>query len=437
VTAGTAATHGGALVASVLAARLLGQDSFGQFGLLRSTLLLLAVFAGASLGLAATKRIAELRGTDPARAERMIHLLLQLAMGAGLIVAAAGALLARPLAETLLGSPELSVAFQLGCAYLAGTVVAGVQNGALAGLEQFSRLARLQALEAGLQLAGLALGASLWELTGAIGGLAVAVLLMVPLRQLAVRRAVRQAGLAGGKTSGAATQAVNAPFRETLRTEGPLLRHFALPAALLGLAVQPFEWWVRLGVAGGPGGFGELGLFAAAFALSQAVQFLPQQLAQPALPVLTAEWQNGDLRAVRRLMWQLLAMFTGAAALVAAVLVIFGGPLLRLYGPAFADGTLTLGILAGAYVLAAAARVFSLVLVAGGQMWLQTGHSLCWSLVLTGTFLISPRQDAAALAVCYATAFGAFLLMQARAARRVLRECERKQRTLTTPCSTP
>ena len=53
------------LLASILVARMLGKETFGEFGIIRSTVEMFGVFAGFGLGLTATKYIAEFRRTDP------------------------------------------------------------------------------------------------------------------------------------------------------------------------------------------------------------------------------------------------------------------------------------------------------------------------------------------------------------------------------------
>jgi uncharacterized membrane protein (UPF0136 family) len=72
-------------------------------------------------------------------------------------------------------------------------------------------------------------------------------------------------------------------------------------------------------------------------------------------------------------------------------------------------------------VFASAARVFSLVLVAGGQMLRQTLHSLVWGVLLVAAFGCASERSAMTLAAAYAYAFGAFLLLQTFSGGCVLR----------------
>src|SRR5438270_13461840 len=72
--AGTALARTLALAASVVTARLLGKQGYGEFGVVNSTLLTLQTFASVGLGATATRYVAELRAKDPERAARILAL---------------------------------------------------------------------------------------------------------------------------------------------------------------------------------------------------------------------------------------------------------------------------------------------------------------------------------------------------------------------------
>ena len=78
---GAVISQGSSLAASVITARLLGRERFGEYGMIQSTVGMFGVFAGMGLGLTATKYVAELRVTNPRRAGRMIALSTAVALG--------------------------------------------------------------------------------------------------------------------------------------------------------------------------------------------------------------------------------------------------------------------------------------------------------------------------------------------------------------------
>src|SRR5437763_4155248 len=74
VLVGAVVSRGLTLASSVVAGRLLGTTGFGEVGMIQSTQGLLGVLAGAGMGLAATKFVAEYRASDSAKAERFVAL---------------------------------------------------------------------------------------------------------------------------------------------------------------------------------------------------------------------------------------------------------------------------------------------------------------------------------------------------------------------------
>jgi O-antigen/teichoic acid export membrane protein len=138
---GAGVSRGLTLGASVLAGRLLGATGFGELGMIQSTQGLFGVLAGAGLGLAATKHVAEYRAQDGPRAARCIALVTRIAIATGLAAAAGLLALAPWLADSVLEAPHLVGELQLATALVFLTAVNGDQTGALAGLGDFRTIA--------------------------------------------------------------------------------------------------------------------------------------------------------------------------------------------------------------------------------------------------------------------------------------------------------
>ena len=62
---GNVAGKGLALVAGIVVARLLGRDLFGEYGLIKSTLIGISILSTFGLGYTATKFVAEIRTSEP------------------------------------------------------------------------------------------------------------------------------------------------------------------------------------------------------------------------------------------------------------------------------------------------------------------------------------------------------------------------------------
>ena len=68
---GTTVSRGCLVLSMIFVARGLGREAFGALGIIQSTVAMLQVLAGLGMGLTATRYIAEMRRTDPARAGRI------------------------------------------------------------------------------------------------------------------------------------------------------------------------------------------------------------------------------------------------------------------------------------------------------------------------------------------------------------------------------
>ena len=88
-----------ALIASILTARILVQVRFGELGIVRSTVVTFGVVAGTSLGIVASKYVAEFRDKDNGRSGKLAGLVVLITIILGLIAALALLIFARFFAE--------------------------------------------------------------------------------------------------------------------------------------------------------------------------------------------------------------------------------------------------------------------------------------------------------------------------------------------------
>lgn len=397
--ASSASAQFSALFASICAARLLGPEGFGQLGLIRSTVLMLGTVAGAGLGMAATKCVAEYRRTAPLRAGSVIGLLLSVALLFGLTTASVCLVMADPLAAGMLNQAALAGPLRLSCIMILLSAASAVALGALSGLEAFRSVALLSMVEAILNITLISLGAWFAGLIGAVAGSVLVTVVVLALRYLELVRQCRREGI---------------PIRfASLRAEMSLLGRFALPAIAVQFAAQPFEWLARMNLARQEGGFEQLGIFTAAFSLGQIVSFLPQQVIGASAPLLSSQFAAGNLASFRRLVTASIASSVGAALTVALPFACGAPYIMAAYGSSFASGWLTLLLVLAAYTLAAGTLAFKTTFVASGHVWAQVRYTLVYGAALfIGALLLAP-YGASGVAGAYLIAHLLLFLMQA------------------------
>lgn len=270
---GAVISRGLMLAASILVARMLGREVYGEYGIIRSTVNMFLIFAGFGLGLTATKHVAEFRDSDPARAGRIIAISSMFAMVTGLL-AAVGLLIFAPfLAERTLNAPHLAGVLRIGGIILFINALNGAQTGALAGFEAFKAIARVNL---GVGLASFPLlvgGAYLGGLEGVVWALGLNMAINWLLNHIALRKEAKR---------------FKVPFTfKGCTKEWPILWKFSLPATLGGIMVEPARWICGAILVNQAEGYGQMGLFTAALTFQMIILFAGNMIGAPMLSMLS------------------------------------------------------------------------------------------------------------------------------------------------------
>ncbi|MEW6223966.1 MAG: oligosaccharide flippase family protein [Chloroflexota bacterium] len=402
--ASAVAMQGAMMVASVLMARILGVERYGQVALINVTVGMLGVFAGLGLSLTATKTVAELRSVDPPRLARALVLLDRCVITSVSAAAALMVVLAPVIATAVLGAPEMVELLRLGAVLLLLNEFAGVQTGMLAGFEAFRAVARIALVRATVTVAACAGGALVAGSVGAVVGLILAAGAAVLLGRLTLRRLRIREG-------------VDRP-EGRLMAEFPILWRFTLPAFISIVFVGPVAWIGSLLLASQPGGFAELGVFNAAAQWRTPVLLFPNVISQTALPIMASLAATGEIGRLRRVLVGSIAASTAIAASIGGVLILLQGFVMGLYGEGFADSGDVLAVVAVTGIVVAVGIPIGPLLAAVGRMWLGALTNVAGAIVFVGTavVLISGGGGAMGLAMAYLLAWianGAWALVAA------------------------
>ena len=158
----------GAVVQTILIARALGIVEYGIYGLLFTTIGLVASVVGLQMGLTATVLIARYRVTDKSNAGAVIRHVNRFAV----LVALAFVLACLPasgwISQALFKSPDYAAAVLLGVAFIGVTLISGVQDGIVQGFEDFTAMARARLIAAFVTLVLIYPGAIVFGLTGVV-----------------------------------------------------------------------------------------------------------------------------------------------------------------------------------------------------------------------------------------------------------------------------
>ncbi|HUT09665.1 MAG TPA: oligosaccharide flippase family protein [Thermoguttaceae bacterium] len=387
--AGAVISRGMMLAASVFVARLLGREVFGEFGIIRNTVTVFGTFVGISLGMIATKHVAEFRRADPQRAGRIVALSGLAAFCAGSVLLVLLYCAAPWLASHVLAAPHLAGLMRVGSLLLLLNLLTSVQTGVLAGFEAFKTIAKVSFGVGALSFPVLLCGTSWGGLQGAVWGLIFTFSIHWTLNHLAIRRAAARAGVAVG-------------FRHCLR-EKSLLWKFGLPVALGSSMAGILNWSCGALLVNREGGYGEMGIFVAANHWRITILFIPEAVRRIVLPMLSSLGAKHDHAGYVRFL-KFNAVLNGGIALALALPVVVLSPwIMASYGEGFQAGVLPLVLIACSTPFVSVNSVVEQAIISRGRMWLHFSLRILkvGAIVAATYYLLDLGYGAAGLATAY------------------------------------
>jgi O-antigen/teichoic acid export membrane protein len=352
---GVVFNQGSTFLVNVLLAHILGLKVFGEYAMVQSTMGAAALLAQMATGYTATKYVAELRSTDPARAGRVIGLLGLAAVGTATLTALILLVSSPWLAADLLRHETLTPALAVASGAVFFMATSGFLMGALAGLEEYRTLGLAGVASGIIYVAMCVAGARVAGLAGAVTGVALSGAVQSVILWQAVRLQARRHGI---------------QIRlHHLETEAAIIVRFAIPAALSGFIAMPALWVSNAFLARQDGGFALLALFSASNSFRIIVLFLPNIVNNVSMSLLNHQWGLRDDRSYRRVFWANLAVMLTIVCLGAATVAILGRWLLLWFGPEFSKGYTVLIILMAVTIFESAATALYQVIQSRGRIW--------------------------------------------------------------------
>ena len=411
---GATGARGSSLVAGIVIARMLGKETFGLWGIVLTTAGEFAGFASLGLALTATRYVAELRVTDPARAGRALSFCLVVALISVTAMALACAAASHVLAYRFFEAPALFIPLILASLVIFGNVGTSVMQGALAGFEDFRSIARSNVVQGvGLLAAGASM-TCLFGLTGTVIGAAIAWLAALLVCVQRMVRNARNLGMPLG-TKG-------------IWQERSILWHFSIPSVLTGAVVSPVILFCQSVVARAPGGLMGLGGYQACLNWRGVVLFVPEAVRRVTLPMLSRLRGLKDQRRFILALWANIALNGGVAIAAAIPLVIFGRWILSWYGPAYPQDWDMMVVLIGSGVVQAINDVVTQVTAAMKKMWWNFGIHVVWAAVMLGAVLaFVPTYGVRGYAYALAIATANHMLLNTVAAMVFVRKFAREE----------
>jgi len=343
---------------NVFAARLLSQELFGQFAMVRSTVVFLEGMISGSFSSAATKSIAQAETSNDGR---LFFTTLGWAFVSTLFsggTALALFLIVEDVVDAFfLGEPAMVLGLEVGAVLLMATGMSTFMQSVVVGLELFRRMAWASVSVSLVSIPIIYMALSDFGVIGGVAAVAVYFCLDAGTKLLIVVDKIQVVSI---KEKRELFDVVNVAIN-AVRTNYPLL----LAVITHGTAF----WYARVLTVNSSGGFAEIAIFDAAFQWLTVIMLLSSSATTVALPMLAKAIHAGDGNAGNTLMANILA--TAVISVPLAVVFALGSSYaMGLYGDSYVEHSGVLVVLAGAAVLFAFATLFNRHAIAMGNNWL-------------------------------------------------------------------
>lgn len=347
---GSAIGKGLALLAGIVVARLLGSEAYGEYGTIRNTLLMIAIFSTMGLGYSATKFIAESRATGNhsriVATHRIATIITKIVSG---FIAILLVIVAKDVAIWI-DAPHLAGALRLSAIAIVFNAINTTQAGELAGFSAYRALAKNNAI-AGIVTFFTSIILTYYQgFNGAIIALILSLFVNVVLNNRSIKKCI---GRYNHKED------IDRQYtKEIIR--------FSIPIALQESLYATTNWlgiFLLIKLAD----YAELGLYSAAMQWMAVMLFIPGALRNVALSHFSTA--NNDQERTHAILRKLLLVNFIATFVPFVIISILSAWIESLYGVSFEGLQPVLNICILTAIVSSLTNVLTQELISRGKNW--------------------------------------------------------------------
>ncbi len=366
------------LLSGILIARFLGKDLYGEYGIVKSTMFLMALFATFGLGDTSTKYIAEYVRSDVTQIRNIIKASLRIVgiFSGGMclfLMVGAGAL------SEFVKVPHMALAFRFLGIIIVFRALNTVGAGLLGGFKEYKRLG-LNNVTAGIAMVVLAVPLTLlWDLKGALLSLLLSQVLLSIFNLSAVRK-ISQSYI-----------------KSSTRTFEREMISFSFPFALNEFVYTACTWlgsmlMIRYS------SVGELGISSACSQWNSIILFMPGLLGNVILSYLSTTANNNE-RQHTLIIQRMLLVNLVCTIIPLIVVILFSDLITDFYGPTFVTMKRVLLVTIFGTIFSCLTRVFQSNLMSEGKKWraftIRSSYNFLQLVVTYIVLLVTKGEDAA------------------------------------------
>ena len=379
---GNVMSKGLSLLAAILVARFLGKEAYGEYGMIKNTLVYIAVFSTFGLGFTATKFVSQYKDVAPERLRSLINSAVLISLAFSGLMALLVLVFARPLA-VYLEDPSLTTTLRYTSVVILFNSLASVQIGILAGLKKFRETAKINIEVGVITFIFSVVLTYYYALNGAVIALLITNVANCLLNAILLKSSLTS-DIGGSRL---------------LLGDLKSLVKFSAPIALQESSYSVTFWASNL-ILVKMADYGQLGLHSAATQWTAIILFIPSVLQNVMLSYLS-ESASLDKSSNQHAMLKHMLMINFTATFIPFLRVWSISPfIVSIYGDSYFDLPLVLNVAMAATIIRCMVQVFIQEFIALGKTWTLCGIRLSrdvLSLILTAVLIMHLKDNAAFL----------------------------------------
>lgn len=358
---GSALGKGLGVIGGIFIANILGKDLYGEYGLLRNTLLLIAIFSTMGLGYTSTVFVARYYNHNLSILKLLIKKLIRITFYFSFIVAIITFIFSSKLA-VYLEDPNLESGLKYLSLIIIFNALTTTQVGVLSGFKVFKDIAIVNILSGTINFT-LSVGLTYkFGFNGAVIALLLSQILNFLLNKIALHK-----------------QFKNIPdsYNETIHLEEILKS--SLPIALQEMSVSVMHWSTSILLLKLTN-YGEVGLYSASTQWSTIILFIPVVLRNVTLSHLSSAKNN--LKKRNRIIYSMLILYVICTFTPSTFVYIFSENIVSVYDVSFNGLKYVLVLACYSTVFNSIYNVFSSEFIASGRNWLMYVITFCRDILI-------------------------------------------------------
>ncbi|MBA6314708.1 oligosaccharide flippase family protein [Cellulophaga baltica] len=373
------------LLAGIIIARLLGKEIYGEYGIIKSTLLSLAILSSFGLGYTSTKFIAENKTTYKENINQIIKTCLKTTTISSGILTLILFLFAKDFARYALKAPELYFEIRLTAVFIFFNSISITQIGILAGFGKFKKLAQINTFVGIFTIISSCLLTLAFNFKGALIALVLTQVINFGLNYYYIN-----------KERGAYNSNDNSK-----ELEKKILK-FSIPIALQEAFYSVITWsfgvlLIRFST------FGELGIYSAAMQWNAMILFIPGILRNVVLSHMSYSKDNKEHG---KILNSILIFNLTVTLIISLIFYACSDFITKFYGDNFEGLKQILNITVFTTIFASLSNVYSQAYLSKDKNWLMLGFRVLRDssiLLMTYLLLINSKGSLGALSLAYST----------------------------------